>query len=197
MTVVTSPDGRLEISARHVCGAASLRAWLADRWAVLFSHPDDFAQEELEQDRWVTVLSRSFRGCGVAPVALGRSGRDPAQGWLGNLAALYHESAAILDLDSAPGTLADLSAGALRAHIARGGPRFAMILDARARCRRTLSYRLPAELPSPLDLIGWAVSLRKRDRGGEDARATLGPSFPVRCGWARPAHHAVTHAGRG
>ena len=196
MTVAALPDGRLETSARQVRGAASLRAWLGDRWAVLFSHPDDFAQEELEKDRWVTVLSRSFRGCGVAPVALARSECDPAQGWLGNLAALYPESAAILDVDSPPGTLADLSAGALRAHIARCSPRFAMILDSSARCRRTLSYRLPTELPSPLDLIGWAVSLRKRDRAGENARATPESSFQVRFGQTRPARYAVTHAGR-
>lgn len=122
MTVAALPDGRLEISARQVCGVGSLRAWLADRWAILFSHPDDFAPEELEADRWVSVLSRSFRGCGVAPVAIARSGYDPTQGWLGRLAALYHESAAVLTLDSPPGTLVDLSAGALRAHIARRGP---------------------------------------------------------------------------
>lgn len=192
MTVVTSPADRLEISARQLCGASSLRGWLADRWAILFSHPDDFAQGELETDRWVSVLSRSFRGCGVAPVALARPGSTPEQGWLGNLAALYHESAAILELASAPGTLADLSAGALRARIARCGPRFAMIVDSKARCRRALSYRLPAELPSPLDLIGWAVSLRKRDHAEEHARETFEQSLPARSGGARSPRFAVT-----
>jgi len=196
MTVVTSPDSRLEISARQVCGAGPLRAWLADRWAIVFSHPDDFAPEEFEADRWVSILSRSFRGCGVAPVAVARPGCDPTQGWLGRLAALYHESAAILTLDSPPGTLVDLSAGALRGHITRCGPRFAMIVDSNARCRRALSYRLPAKLPSPLDLIGWAASLRKRERAEESPRETLEPALPARASRARSSYCAVTQAGR-
>lgn len=117
----------------------------------------------MEMDRWVCVLGRSFGERGVAPVALARTGRSPEQGWLGRLAALGQHRAAALALEPPAVPLADLATGTLRALIARSGPRFAMIIDSNLRCNRTLSYRLPAELPSPLELIGWAVALRKRD----------------------------------
>lgn len=181
MTILPLPDSRLEICTKRVYGAASLRAWLGDRWAILFSHPQDFAQEQLEMDRWISVLSRTFGARGVAPLALARVGYDPESGWLGRLAALDRESAAVLSLDPPlTGALTDPSASALRADIARSGPRFAMIIDPSGRCRRTLSYRQPAELPSPLDLIGWAVALRKRDRAGESQREAPEPWLPIR-----------------
>lgn len=165
MTVLAQPDDRLEISAERIGDAASLRSWLAGRWGILFSHPADFTQEQMETDRWVSVLSRSFGERDIAPVALARPGRDLGQGWIGDLAAVGQRRAATLVLEPSAGPLADPATGALRALIARGGPRFAMIIDSNLRCRRALHYRPPAELPSPLEIIGWAVALRKRDRG--------------------------------
>jgi hypothetical protein len=171
MKILTLPGGRLEACAKQVRDTSPLRTWLADRWVILFSHPEDFAQEELETDRWVRVLSRSFGENGVAPLALARPGRDAEQGWLGHLASLDPKSTAVLALDPPPlETLWDLSVGSLRAQITGSSPRFAMITDSDLRCRRTLSYRLPAELPSPLVLIGWAVALRKRGRAEESPR---------------------------
>lgn len=197
MTKLAFSESRLEISKKRVCDAALLRASLAPRWAILFSHPDDFAQEQLEMDRWLTVLARSFGARGVVPVALARPGSDPEQGWLGQLAALDGESAAVLTLDDPSVALADFSWVALRAQIARSGPRFAMILDSSLRCRRTLSYRLPAELPSPLELVGWAVALRKRDHGDERSRETPKASHPIRSTWMRSARRSFAQPGRG
>lgn len=167
MTVFARPDDRLEISAERISDAASLRSWLADRWAILFSHPADFTQEQMEMDRWVSVLNRSFGGRDVAPVVLARAGRSPEHGWIGRLATFGQGCAAALALDAPTGPLADLATGALRALIARSGPRFAIITDSDLRCRRALTYRLPAELPSPLELIGWAVALRRREQVGQ------------------------------
>ena len=182
MTILALPD---EISAQRVSGRVSLRTWLAERWAILFSHPQDFVQEQLEMDRWMSVLSRSFSGHDVAAVALARAGRDAGEGCLGRLAALGNEFAAVLALDPPlPGVLADRSAGALRADIASSGARFAMIIDPNLRPRRVLSYHLPAELPSPLDLIGWAVALRKRDDAGKRRAGEAAESeWPVRPDW--------------
>jgi hypothetical protein len=192
MTVVALPQSRLELSAKRMSDATSLQAWLADRWAILFSHPEDFAQEQLEMDRWVSVLSRSFGARGVAPVALARAGSDSEQGWLARLAALDSGSAAVLALAPPHGAFADLSASALRARIARSGPRLAMIVDSSLRCRRTLSYRLPAALPSPLDLIGWAAALRKRDHAEESRYDVPEPSsLATQSSWMRNTRYSV------
>lgn len=107
-------------------------------------------------DRWISILSQGFRAQGVAAVALCPADRDPEASWLGRLAALNRECAATLCLDlPQPAALADFAAGAVRADIVRGGPRFAMIIDSDACCRRTLRYRRAGELPSPrADRVG-------------------------------------------
>lgn len=177
MTTLALADDRFEIRARRLSGGMSLRAWLAGRWGILFSHPEDFAQEQLEMDRWISVLNQGFRLQGVAAVGLLRAAHDPQEGWLGRLAALTRDCGATLSLDlPQPAVLADFAAGALRADITRNGPRFALIIDQDLRCRRALSYRPPDELPSPLALIGWAVALRKRAREclREEAEPSLG-----------------------
>lgn len=131
----------------------------------------------MEADRWISVLSDSFCAHCVAPLALLRPGRDTEEGWLGRLAATRN-CAAVLSLSALkPTALADVTAGALRADIARSGPRFTMIIDPDLRQRRALSHRLPSDLPSPLDLLGWAVALRKKDV----ARHRGGHRRPYRC----------------
>lgn len=166
MTTLALAADRPRTHARQVPAGVPLRTWLAGRWAILFSHPDDFAQEQWESDRWVRVLSRSFGAWGIAAVALRAPGRDPAAGWLGRLAGPGLAPAATLAVESGdpvpPSAPAEFAAWSLRADIARHGPRFAMIIDSDLRCRRALRYGPPAGLPSPLELIGWAVALRKR-----------------------------------
>lgn len=165
MTSVAMPAGRPRISAQRTCDATSLRAWLAGRWAILFSHPDDFVQEQLEMDRWLSIVNRSFAQQDVAAVAVARPGHEREQSWLDRLAESGPDSAAALTLDAPrPGALADLAVGALRAQVTRHGPRCVLIVDAHLRCRRALGYRPTDELPSPLELIGWTATLRKRDR---------------------------------
>ncbi|HEY1889362.1 MAG TPA: hypothetical protein VGG63_03105 [Steroidobacteraceae bacterium] len=93
----------------------------------------------------------------------------------GRLARPGLDPAATLSLErrnfAAHPALADFGMGAQGADIARNGPRFAMIIDFDLRCHRALRYRLPGELPSPLELIGWAVALRHRT-GGPQLTAT-------------------------
>jgi hypothetical protein len=190
MTTLALGGERLEIRAPRLTGGLSLRAWLAGRWAILFSHPADFVEEHLEMDRWLSVLAQGFSARGVAAVALHRTTAAPEQGWLGRLAALSRDCAATLSLDlpqaAAP---TDFAAGALRVDIAHSGPRFAMIIDADLRRRRTLRYRPPDGPPSPLELIGWAVALRKREctrqRPGE-ARAHGYGVGPILAACAQP-----------
>lgn len=163
MTVVfpeRRPHGCAGLSSLH-----SLREWLGERWGILFAHPGDFDQEQLERDRWLSILRRSFREHEVLPIALARGGGDPQAASLGWLAELGDDSAAVLSTAApAQGALLDFRASALRMRIARGGARFVMIIDSDLRCRLITRYRVPVDLPSPIELVGWAVALRDRQR---------------------------------
>jgi alkyl hydroperoxide reductase subunit AhpC len=145
--------------------AVSLPEWLGGHWGILFSHPGDFEQEQLERDRWLSVLRRSFSAHDVRAVAVARDGREARQNSHGWLAELDVSCAAVLAMaPSAEGALLDPRYDALRAEIAHGGARFAMIIDPDLRCRRAVRYRAPVGLPSPIELIGWVVALRNRLR---------------------------------
>lgn len=195
MTKLALTDERLDLFTRRVPGAISLRSWLAGRWSILFSHPEDFAQEQVETDRWLSVLSESFRGNGIAPVALLRADSEGDRSWLGRMAAACRDCAAMLSLEQLKwATLANFATSALRAEISAGGARFAMIVDSELRCRHTLKYRLRSELPSPLDLIGWAVAARKRHQSMGDTRDL---SFPIQTGWTSAPHCHAAHGCRG
>ena len=45
------PNGLLGCPMSSLDMSTSLRDWLGDRWAILFSHPDDFVSYDLEMDR--------------------------------------------------------------------------------------------------------------------------------------------------
>jgi len=195
MKTLVFPESRLETCVRPTAATISLREWLDGRWAILFSHPEDFLQEQLEMDRWLSVLGRSVRTHDVRLLALAGPGRDTVNGWLGRLAELASESAAVLLLDAPQaGTLVDLTACALRTSIDYSGPRFAMIIDSSMRCRRVLSYRGRAQSLSPFDLIGWAVSLRGRARA-EVHTGDLGDDVPlIRPDWLGRRSHSAAQA---
>lgn len=171
MTTLVYPESRPNAST-GLASTLSLREWLGGHWAILFSHPGDFDQEQLERDRWLSILGRSFSMHSMRPVALARYGydaRETCSGWITELGDGC--AAALSTAPPVPGAVLDLRASALRAEIARSGPRFAMIIDPDLRCRRTLHYRIAADLPSPMELVGWAVALRDRRQPVTPSRA--------------------------
>jgi len=50
--------------------AAAVRRWLHGRWALLFSHPDDFASYGFESDRWLVHVQEAFNSADIRPLAL-------------------------------------------------------------------------------------------------------------------------------
>src|SRR5918995_1163111 len=50
--------------------APAVRRWLHGRWALLFSHPDDFAAYGFESDRWLVHVQEAFAATDIRPLAL-------------------------------------------------------------------------------------------------------------------------------
>lgn len=142
---------------------ASLRAWLADSWALIFSHPGDFVRCELEMDRWLSVLQRTFASSRIKALQLLDTCRPALEdSWINEVtgdASIVH----LFDVRVAQSNACDLQAYALREEIAAlGRRRFVMIVDDSLRNRRTFAYSALAEVPSPLEFVGWAAAARAK-----------------------------------
>ena len=113
--------------------AAALRRWLQGRWALLFSHADDFATYGFESDRWLVHVQEAFAAADVRPLAL----------------ADRQEASWVTEVGGCTTTLAlDRST------------RFVMTLDTALRPRRTFVYTRGDRLPSPMDLAALAREAR-------------------------------------
>ena len=116
--------------------AVAVRRWLHGRWALLFSHPDDFASYGFESDRWLVHVREAFAAADIRPLAL--TGRHDA-GW-------------VTEVGGCTTTFGSAAFGP--------AARFVMTLDGRLRLRRTLIYAQRDRLPSPMDLAVLARDLR-------------------------------------
>jgi hypothetical protein len=146
----TYDDGRAPLPV------ASLRRWLHGHWALLFSHPDDFASYGFESDRWLVHVREAFAATGVRPLALAAAQTTLAADWI--TAAGGRTAAAIGEIELA--------------HCRR----FVITLDDSLRARRTFYYTLQDRLPSPMDLAVAAGRLRRQcvQRSGRSA-TTIAP----------------------
>ncbi len=150
------------VSAETAAETISMRAWLREGWAVLFSHPNDFVRCELEMDRWLAVIQRAFAGNRIRPLALASRAASAVGGWIAEVSAdpryvLLSEAPRNADRSF------DLRSGALRAQIeSLGQQRFVMVVDEDLYDRRTFCYGTLAEVPSPLEFLGWADAVRTR-----------------------------------
>lgn len=139
----------------------SLRAWLRDSWAILFSHPDDFVSYDLEMDRWIVITRQAFVDRRIQPIALASPTHDPQHSWVTQVSG---DQRIVLLEDPVQQHFGpvDLQTPVLREAFERPDQRFAMIIDNTLRIRKMFTYRMPSSLPSPLELLGWADALRSR-----------------------------------
>jgi hypothetical protein len=139
----------------------SLREWLDGRWAILFSHPEDFIRCELELDRWLDIVGNAFRQARIRPLALSRRAGAIDQGWVSQLSG--DDCSVSLHERMNGQSLLDFHSCRLRACLGRIEQRFAMIIDPAPCQRRTLLYGAAEEPPSPLDLVRLACRLRSAE----------------------------------
>jgi hypothetical protein len=134
-----------------------LRDWLAGDWGLIFSHPGDFQEAGLEQDRWLVVLTQEFRAARVRPLACqgaALAGRADAS-WVSELTGDHW----FVQIE---GRIGDLAARQLRAELSALQSRFVMVVDEHLRRRGLLTYRPGCSRLSPLDLAASVSALRQR-----------------------------------
>lgn len=160
------------VRTEHASTSLSLRTWLREGWTILFSHPDDFFRHDLEIDRWLVVVQRAFAERHVRPLALASSTQDVERSWISQISG---DTRTLLldDLSRQGSSAVDLQSHALRAEIAVPGRRFVMIIDSELRTRRTFSYSSLSDLPSPLEFLGWAATLRAKQAADTSARSAF------------------------
>ena len=140
--------------------APLLRDWLAGDWGLLFSHPPDFQDQGMEQDRWLTILRDEFRARAVRPLACRRVGGDSDASWVGELSC--DRRLVRLHATEALGGVVDLTAHQLRDEIVNLQSRFVLIVDASLNRRGVLQYAAGRTSISPLDLLASIDALRHR-----------------------------------
>jgi hypothetical protein len=150
--------------------SSSLLNWLASRWAMVFSHPQDFAQLDLESDRWLCVVGNALSAAHIAAVRV-LCGDVRYASWTEQLDGAN----AFLTLDGCRQRAAEeirATIDVLHRATTRAASRFVMIVDESLIVRRTLSYAPGATLPSVLDLIAATAKLRARpSRAGQPHEA--------------------------
>jgi hypothetical protein len=142
------------------CSAPPLREWLAGHWGLLFSHPADFQDPGMEQDRWLTILREEFRARAVRPLACRRVSGDAKGSWVDEL--LRDRRLVRLHATGAFAEVVDLTAHQLRDEIMNLTSHFVLIVDAALNRRGVLKYAAGRTSISPLDLLASIDALRRR-----------------------------------
>jgi len=139
--------------------ASSLKAWLDGNWALLFSHPDDFACREIESDRWLILLQEELTAADVRPLRLAPSGSEYSGRWVLSVGG----GTFVVDPKPSHDTrLHFLPHRDLCDSIRNTSSRFVLILDELLHRRFVLTYEPTERVPSPLDLAAMASTLRRR-----------------------------------
>jgi hypothetical protein len=154
--------------------APALRRWLHGRWALLFSHADDFASYGFESDRWLVHVQEEFAAADVRPLAL--ADRQEA-GWVTEVGGCT-TTLALDEIQRYP-VARDSREEQLRSAAFDQSARFVMTLDTGLRLRRTFVYTQRDRLPSPMDLAALAREVRDSSFNGW-AGVRNRPAIPCR-----------------
>lgn len=151
----------------------ALREWLSGDWALVFSHPADFAPQDFEGDRWLAVAANALANSRIRLLGLVRGA---------------HEGQWLAELDGRGGALRlapaarrppviSLLQHVIASALASTSGRCVLVLDGELRVRRTYVYGGAAACRSLFDLIAIASDARSADRcrradAGSSAGAT-------------------------
>lgn len=122
-----------------------LRRWLRGRWALLFSHPDDFANYGFEADRWIGQVKAAFDADSIAALAVNTRAPGDNSGWITAVGGCFISQRTFESI------VPDCSER-----------RFVMVLDDSLQLRRSFLYSDVDRVPSPIGLVSLAASCRLR-----------------------------------
>jgi hypothetical protein len=140
-------------------GIASLRGWLQGKWALLFSHADDFASYGFEADRWLVHVRDAFESRGIRPMSLASSADALVPTWIAEVGGSALSIRTSISQRLAP--ILNEGERGLFAAVVSASSRFVMIVDDSLRLRRTFAYSAGDRLPSPMELASMAEKLRR------------------------------------
>jgi alkyl hydroperoxide reductase subunit AhpC len=159
--------------ARHNLTSPSLRAWLREDWAILFSHPDDFVSYDIEMDRWLVIARRAFAERHIRPIALSSPTANIDRSWVTQISG-DERTVLLEDASREHFGPVDLQAPVLHEKIEQTSHRFVMIIDSALRIQKMFNYQPLSDLPSPLELLGWADALRAKQAARQVAAVQTG-----------------------
>jgi len=129
-------------------------------WSIIFTHPDDFVPLDLEVDRWLTIVRRSFAERRIQPLGLPSQSPTMDYEWV---QCMSHRVFVEVLQSSIRLQLPMTELQAAHSSCDAASPaRFVIIVDDAFRNQRTYIYRSRQDLPSPLDILEWADALRGR-----------------------------------
>ena len=181
MATLVLQDAVIGFDAETSGAQPTLRTWLCEGWALLFSHPQDFLACDLEADRWLTLMRGAFVARGVRPLGVAHRAGENRDGWIARVSADDRLVAL-----NCPGErrrdVIDLNVQALHDQIERLRleGRYVLVVDSLLRMRRTFTYTSLEGLPSPLDFLAWVDRLRAAETPQPPASALVRHHSPRR-----------------
>lgn len=140
---------------------ATLRDWMQGRWALLFSHADDFASDGFEMDRWLVHVGQAFATAGLSAIVIAKDG-GARSSWVtrvGGAAMIIRWS----DAHRAGGSMCTRERSLVSTVLGQT-TRFVLVVDESLDPRLTYAYSPGDRLPSPIDLVWMAHRSRNRFR---------------------------------
>jgi hypothetical protein len=131
-------------------------------WRIIFTNPEDFVPLDLESDRWLVIIRSAFLERNIQPLGLASSTPNLDYNWTDRL-SWSSNTDVLKNVARQTSLFSELRKEAPDGDFSRLRRRFVLIVDGKLRNRRTFAYTTRLHLPSPLDILHWADSLRSSE----------------------------------
>ena len=131
-------------------------------WRIIFTNPEDFIPLDLEIDRWLVIVRSAFLERNTQPLGLASPTPNSDYNWTDRL-TWNSNTDALKSAVQQTALFSDLRKEFTDEDFSLLRKRFVLMVDGKLRNRRTFAYTTRLHLPSPLEILYWADSLRKRE----------------------------------